>query len=200
MEAQAEIRIPLDGGGVVVGTDRAKVEQAAKDINAQRQRERETERLFPGERKEKIAALCKLFPTLATDVAFRGIEPWNVDKFLLWAVKGSHCSGEVHAIRFVLSVWNPSTDWIELLERKLDRERPDDPRDRVLWDGLQKLRDEARECLEGNEQPSSPADVERCLRDWCQVVGPFSVSQAFGTWDDKHRTAFLTWCQHPFWP
>lgn len=200
MEAQAQLKIPLEDGDVLVGTDPEILKEAAQQINAQRRRERETERFFPGTDQQKIAALCQKFPTLNQDVAFRGIDPWNVDKFLLWAVGGAHCSGEVYAIRFVLSVWNPSTNWIELLERELDRERPEDPRGRVLWDGLQRLRKKARDCLKDNEQPHSAADVERCVRDWFQVVGPFSVTNAFGTWDDQHRGAFLTWCNHPFWP
>ena len=31
-------------------------------------------------------------------------------------------------------------------------------------------------------------------------VGRFDVVEAFSSWDQAHRAAFLSWCNGPFWP
>lgn len=35
--------------------------------------------------------------------------------------------------------------------------------------------------------------------DWPRL-GRFSVSEAFGTWDEAHREAFRAWTRYPWWP
>lgn len=57
---------------------------------------------------ESMTRLAKSFPSLRHAP---GVEPWNVDKFLPWATSGVLSHGEVLAAKFVLSVWNPGTDW-----------------------------------------------------------------------------------------
>ena len=34
--------------------------------------------------------------------------------------------------------------------------------------------------------------------DWS--CGKFDVIEAYSVWDDKRRTAFLTWANQPWWP
>ena len=63
----------------------------------------------------RIAQLAQTFPSLRGKP---GVAPWDVLAFLKWAMVASH--GELLAAKFVLSVWNPSTDWGELaVERKI---------------------------------------------------------------------------------
>ena len=57
---------------------------------------------------ESMARLTSLFPSLREAP---GANPWNVDQFLPWATSGVLSHGEVLAAKFVLSVWNPSTNW-----------------------------------------------------------------------------------------
>jgi hypothetical protein len=61
-----------------------------------------------------MTVLARLFPTLRTADS---IDPWNADRFLAWMC-GPISSGPVHAGRFLLSVWNPSTDWREVAREK----------------------------------------------------------------------------------
>lgn len=65
---------------------------------------------------ERFVELCQDFPALqGAPVPFitgAGVEPWDVSRFMVWACSGlSH--GEGCAARFVLSVWNPETDWVK---------------------------------------------------------------------------------------
>ena len=63
----------------------------------------------------RISQLAQTFPSLRGKP---GVAPWDVMVFLRWAMVASH--GEPLAAKFVLSVWNPSTDWGELaVERKI---------------------------------------------------------------------------------
>lgn len=45
--------------------------------------------------------------------------------------------------------------------------------------------------------------VEQVLRELHQAevwnVGPFSLHDAFGVWDDQHRAAFVAWAKNPWW-
>lgn len=61
-----------------------------------------------------MTTLVRLFPTLRDAM---GVEPWDLDLFLAWAC-GAHSSGMLHAAKFVLSVWNPTTDWNEFAHEK----------------------------------------------------------------------------------
>jgi hypothetical protein len=59
-----------------------------------------------------MTVLARSFPVLARDA--EGIAPWDVDRFLAWLCGPAPSSGAIHAGRFVLSVWNPRTDWREV--------------------------------------------------------------------------------------
>lgn len=61
--------------------------------------------------QQSMTRLAKLFPSLRQAP---GVEPWNVDELLRWAASGVLSHGEVLAAKFVLSVWNPGTDWEEI--------------------------------------------------------------------------------------
>jgi hypothetical protein len=57
-----------------------------------------------------MTRLARAFPSLQ-DAA--GVEPWDSLELLRWALSGkSH--GEALAAKFVLSVWNSTTDWEEI--------------------------------------------------------------------------------------
>lgn len=66
-------------------------------------------------REPSILGLAVLFPSLRRAP---GMRPWNVDKFLHWAASGVLSHGEVLAAKFVLAVWNPSTDWEGIAREK----------------------------------------------------------------------------------
>lgn len=201
------ISMEYDGGILTAESEEGLLEIKA-ELDAQKRRNAEREKRFPGTGRQKMATLCRMFPTLAEQAS--GIDPWNLDKFLVWAVETGICSGGVHAIRFVLQVWNSRTDWIDLLTKELRREQPADPNDRALWDGLRKLKRRAREHLEeeaadekrerGRAAPVTEAAVEERLIGWFSTVGPFNVADAFSTWDANHRRAFSAWAEYPFFP
>lgn len=64
-----------------------------------------------------MAALAKTFPTFQDmrpeGRARIGVEPWDVDKFLAYARGPSPGSGARALCRFLLGVWNRTTDWSE---------------------------------------------------------------------------------------
>jgi hypothetical protein len=56
-----------------------------------------------------MTRLCRSFPTLR---GVPGADPWNAMQLLEWlCTSGGVTTGSKHAARFVLQVWNPSTDW-----------------------------------------------------------------------------------------
>jgi hypothetical protein len=57
-----------------------------------------------------MTRLARSFPSLRD--AF-GVEPWDALAFIRWSDGPQLTTGMAHAIRFVLQVWNPSTDWRE---------------------------------------------------------------------------------------
>lgn len=63
-----------------------------------------------GTEEQRMTRLVRCFPSLADA---DGIEPWDATRFLRWACDADMTSGRLHAVRFVLQVWNPSTDWTE---------------------------------------------------------------------------------------
>jgi hypothetical protein len=65
-----------------------------------------------------VVVLARSFPTLR---AADGIEPWDVDRLVAWLCGPAPSHGALLAGRFVLGVWNPTSDWIELArERQLE--------------------------------------------------------------------------------
>jgi hypothetical protein len=208
MSEQQEFSLEWSGG-TVTGQDEASVRRCVADLEAQERKRDEMKQRFPGTNRQQMTALCRLFPTLADEA--NGIDPWNADTFALWAVSTGACSGALHAARFVLQVWNCSADWIAMLKREAERSKPDDKHDRPLWDGVQRLKAQARRDLEAEardearerQRPARPvtdAQVEERLFGYFECLHPFNVCAAFGTWDDRHREAFRTWTRFPFFP
>ena len=68
-----------------------------------------------------MTRLATLFPSLR---AAPGVSPWNANEFLRWATSGVLSHGEVLAAKFVLGVWNSSTDW-EDTAREMKLIKPD---------------------------------------------------------------------------
>ena len=204
---RTEVSMEYDGGTITAESEEG-LSLFKAELDAQKIRDAERAKRFPGSGRQQMTALCQLFPTLAEQAD--GIDPWNTDKFLVWAAGTGICSGGVHAIRFVLQVWNSRTNWIELLTKELRREQPADPNDHILWDGLRKLKRRAREHLEteadedrrerGRGTPVTEAAVEERLIGWFATVAPFNVGDAFSTWDSSHRRAFIAWAEYPFFP
>jgi hypothetical protein len=59
---------------------------------------------------EAMTALARRFPGLRDAL---GVDPWDSVELLRWAL-GGRSHGEILAAKFVLSVWNSSTDWEEM--------------------------------------------------------------------------------------
>lgn len=61
---------------------------------------------------QSMTRLVRLLPSLADA---RGVDPWDAGAFLAWACDPATdlTSGALHAVRFVLQVWNCGRDWVE---------------------------------------------------------------------------------------
>ena len=208
MSESQEVTIALDGG-TLTGPNEASVRAVVATLKQREHHADETKRRFPGNYKQQMTALCRSFPSLADQA--QGIDPWNADRFLLWVVSTGANSGAMHAARFCLGVWNPGTDWVELLQAEWKRGRPDDREDRKLWEGLQQLKrqlrrnmqEEAQEQVRQTGRPAkqvSDADIELRALGWFQAAKRFDFVAAWGVWDDRHRRAFLNWAEYPFYP
>lgn len=55
-----------------------------------------------------MLALCAAFPSLQGKP---GVTPWNAEDLDRWTQTPAPTTGSLAAARFVLSVWNPSTEW-----------------------------------------------------------------------------------------
>ncbi len=195
--------------GFISGPSQEAVDQLAAELERRAVQDREREKLFPGDGREQMAALARLFPSLNSVVSDR----WDTNRFLAWFVTTGGSGGACHAARFLLNVWNPSTDWREVLIKDEQREIEDDDSEsqKVLIKALKKLRAELRKDLEEQEAerakdrkrkpcPIDEDTVTRELHKCFMIVGPFNAAAAVGTWDDAHRQAFMKWVTYPFWP
>jgi len=148
---------------------------------------------WSSDRRQAMTELASLFPTL--DLA-SGVNPWNVCQFVKWAALHGHCSGSAHAVRFLLSVWNPNGDWRELLQ-----EAKASDQDPLLYQTLQQVRKEAAAHLRDALQRSpSEAQLKKAVAEWLELFRPFSLSDAVAAWDAQHRAAVSAWIMDPFWP
>lgn len=142
---------------------------------------------------QSMAQLVRSFPTL-TDA--KGIDPWDVDQFLRWAVldhRGG--SGAAHAIRFILSLQNHRTDWPGYILQPTTKKWTD----QTIYNTATELRRREtasmiEDSTENEKSVPHAEDVDASIRKWlCEFLGPFSVAAAFCTWDDAHRGAFRLW-------
>jgi len=102
---------------------------------------------------ERFQGIASSFPALR---GVPGVEPWHPIVLLRWICDGGHSHGEVLAARFLLGVWNTSTDWVELAE-ELASPYPD-------------------------------------------AAKRFDVFEAFQTWDEGQRAAFVAWAGDAYFP
>lgn len=201
----------LPTGSVTAGSKKAD-DFFAKEMAKMKERTRQRDALYPGDYREKMTALCKSFPSL--NESAKGIDPWNTDLFLLWMLTGGGASGCMHAARFVLQVWNGNSDWLRCM-RDACKSDPPDPDDsassKALKLGAQRLVREIRADLEDAERssakdykrtprPVSDSEVQKALEEYLEKFRPFNVTNAISAWDEKHRRAFVTWCDNAFWP
>lgn len=93
-------------GSVISGPDEASVRKFVSIVKTQAEKASR----WPRDGREAMTALSRLFPTLR---GVPGTDPWDVDAFLAWSQSGALTSGSGWAARFLLSVWNPRTDWRE---------------------------------------------------------------------------------------
>ena len=142
--------------------------------------------------------LCSLFPSLRDAP---GARPWNVGQLMAWSFSGALGSGSGHAMRFVLSVWSPQTNYAEYLE---DEIAADPSGSGVLWETIQAFRQQLKRDLKEERPGLTPMALELELRkkatEAYQRVGPFDLVAAWSVWDAAHKAAALAWLQAPFWP
>jgi len=92
-------------------TDDTFARAAAEDFFAEARRVSELRRERWGNSDgDSMTRLVRSFPVLE-DAA--GVDPWNAGRFLRWACAPDTdlCSSALHAVRFVLQVWNCRRDW-----------------------------------------------------------------------------------------
>jgi hypothetical protein len=93
-------------GGVITGPDEESVRGFVSLIEQQRARRDR----WPRDGREAMTTLAALFPSMR---GVPGTDPWNVEMLIEWSNSGAPTSGSIWAARFLLSVWNPSTNWSE---------------------------------------------------------------------------------------
>lgn len=148
---------------------------------------------WSSDRRQAMTELAALFPTL--DKA-SGVRPWNACQFVKWAALHGHCSGSAHAVRFLLSVWNPDADWRETLQ-----EADASHTDPLLCQTLQQVRKEAAAQLRETLQRSPTEEqIQKAVKEWLELFRPFNLSDAVAVWDAEHRAAVSAWIVDPFWP
>ena len=102
----ARITRRADGSTVYEGHPEA-ITEAKKELAIAQAREALQRNVWGKIGPEAVTRLCRLFPSLREAA---GVDPWDSLELLKWTLAGkSH--GEVLAAKFVLSVWNNSTDW-----------------------------------------------------------------------------------------
>jgi hypothetical protein len=106
----ARVTVTEDGEAMYSGDPEA-VAEAKEARGRTLAREERRKELWGEIGPGSMTRLARLFPSLRDA---DGVEPWDdALKLLRWACSGkSH--GEVLAAKFVLSVWNSSTDWGEM--------------------------------------------------------------------------------------
>lgn len=102
----------LKNGMILTGEDAEALEQAAAEIEKQAAIQADREQIWGKDMKIAMSRLCAKFSTLA---GAPGTDPWDPVRLLQWILtNGAATSGNTHAVKFVLQVWNPSIDWAAL--------------------------------------------------------------------------------------
>lgn len=93
-------------GGIITGPD----EQSVRDFVRSSEESAARRARWPSDTREAMTVLAESFPTLKGSP---GVRPWDEGAFLAWLCTDGHSHGRLVAAQFILSVWNPSTDWAE---------------------------------------------------------------------------------------
>ena len=104
-DPEKQISVPFRGGTITGPDHEAIGEMIAGIEDAEERRSR-----WPKDGRLAMTALAKLFPSVADAP---GADPWDADQLVAWLNGPAPGSGASWAGRFLLSVWNPSTDWTE---------------------------------------------------------------------------------------
>ena len=141
-------------GGTITG-ESAVVEHVIDELELQRAKVAATKEKWGADGNERMARLCRTFPTLR---GVPGTEPWNAMHFLDWlCTSPAVTTGSDHAGRFVLQVWNPGTNWAELAMKS--------PADEGL--GLKGIELEPFNVVQALAVWDS--DHERAFLEWCAL-------------------------------
>lgn len=176
------------------------VAEMVQQLEKGERREQLRRERWGGGGREGMARLCARFPSLQNA---DGASPFNVDRLLAWSFSGALTGGGGHALRFVLQVWSPRTNWRQVVE-EVARSRKPTQEERPLWNVLQEILrgirraiQEDRPRLSGEELTS--AAWERAAASF-ERFATFNVAEAWGCWDDEHRAAVTAWLEAPFYP
>jgi hypothetical protein len=103
---------------VAIGVDL--VARFSAELEQQRSKQSATLKRWGSDPAERMERLCRAFPTLRGQP---GTSPWNAMHLLEWLCTGGGVTtGSHHAARFVLQVWNSSTDWGALAMKTPEKE------------------------------------------------------------------------------
>jgi hypothetical protein len=91
-------------GSLITGPDEASV----REFVAAMERQKALRDRWPQDGREAMTALAALFPSMRR---VPGTSPWEVEALIEWSNSGAPTSGSIWAARFLLSVWNSSTNW-----------------------------------------------------------------------------------------
>jgi hypothetical protein len=93
-------------GGTISGPDEASVREV---IAALAEGKRRAAR-WPQDGRAAMTVLARSFPSMR---GVPGTDPWDAESLIAWTQTGAPTSGSIWAARFLLSVWNPGTNWSE---------------------------------------------------------------------------------------
>lgn len=143
---------------------------------------------------DRMIALCRSFPSLdRPDLP----TPWDARKFEAWSREAWATSGSGHASRFVLAVWSGKT--IDRDERMTTVAAvEDDDGTWPMWNRGDRMIAAPR--VRERQEPGLALAVRTAAIRPLWTIGPFDVVCAFGSWDERHREAFMAWCAAPWWP
>lgn len=100
--------------------EREASEQIRAEIELAHARAADKQALWGSDMHVAMSKLCKMFPTL---VGAPGTEPWDAMRLLNWLLtSGARTSGNTHAVKFALQVWNSTTDWQEWARKPVEEE------------------------------------------------------------------------------
>ena len=116
------VSVDLPGGRMIIGHP-----EAVRPMLAAMERDQERRKHWPQtasgdiDTHRAMTALAQSFPSLRDA---DGVDPWDGYRFLAWLCGPAPSHGMLAAGRFLLGVWNSTTDWREVA-RELELEGAD---------------------------------------------------------------------------